>query len=286
MANLTKGSGSLFLFPRTVDRTMKLQTGLTLIANRQSGVVVANEEDGPLSNATVDIIATSIEDEEGKEVGSSKLLEFIDPAGNIAWAFGYNKTVDGHAVYQLKTGIEKWKGITGEIKEIGPTMKRADECASIGYELTWTTDVKEENLPEYPNYDTGYSFHGAHVKMTEKSLDSGYQLVVSTQQGVLLSENADSPRHHATCYDRGTTILSSDGDVLGDVMLLEDTDAAGNITWLYHEWWYTGSGIYRFIGGTGKFDGIEGSGDTLGMVAERADDHYMPSWELRWKIKT
>jgi hypothetical protein len=27
-----------------------------------------------------------------------------------------------------------------------------------------------------------------------------------------------------------------------------------------------------------------GVGKTLGMVCSRADDHYMPTWEMHWRI--
>ena len=69
--------------------------------------------------------------------------------------------------------------------------------------------------------------------------------------------------------------------------MLEDTDADGDIVWLYHEWWYgKGPGRYEFLGGTGKWADISGVGKTLGMVCSRADDHYMPTWEMRWKIES
>ena len=77
----------------------------------------------------------------------------------------------------------------------------------------------------YTDYDTGYSFHGAHVVTGTKALTNGLTLVANNQCGVLLSENPNSPRHNATCHDRGTTIKTSEGKTLGDVMLLEDTDA-------------------------------------------------------------
>ena len=68
-------------------------------------------------------------------------------------------------------------------------------------------------------------------------------------------------------------------------MLLEDTDPDGDIVWLYHIWWYgTGPGQYRFIGGTGKWEGIIGEGRTLGMLRPRTDDHWMLRSEMHWKI--
>ena len=111
-------------------------------------------------------------------------------------------------------------------------------------------------------------------------------LVYSNQSGVLLSEDPEamSPRNFATCFDRGTT-YQLEGETLGDIMLLEDTDPAGDIVWLYHEWWYgKGPGSYEFIEGTGKWKGITGRGVTLGMLRPRTDDHFMLRSEMHWNI--
>ena len=160
------------------------------------------------------------------------------------------------------------------------------------FEACWMVDPERRRgagfapVGDPADSDAGYSFHGPHVATGSMTLSNGVSLVLSDQSGVLLSENPDSPRHNATCFDRGTTIKSADGKALGDVMLLEDTDAAGDVTWLYHEWWYgQGPGRYRFLMGTGRWKGIEGEGRTAGMVARRADDHYMPKWELSWRIQ-
>ena len=71
----------------------------------------------------------------------------------------------------------------------------------------------------------------------------------------------------------------------GDVMLLEDTDPDGDIAWLIHVWWYgKGPGSYQFIGGTGKWEGIQGRGVTRGMFLGRSDDHFMLKSELYWNL--
>lgn len=75
------------------------------------------------------------------------------------------------------------------------------------------------------------------------------------------------------------------GDRIADVMLLEDTDPDGDVVWLHHLWWYdAGPGRYRFIGGTGKWDGITGEGRTLGVLRHRKDDHWMLRSEMHWNI--
>ena len=68
-------------------------------------------------------------------------------------------------------------------------------------------------------------------------------------------------------------------------MLLEDTDADGDIVWLCHIWWYDkGPGSYDFLGGTGKRKGISGRGTTRGSLRDRTDDHYMLKSEMHWNI--
>jgi len=70
------------------------------------------------------------------------------------------------------------------------------------------------------------------------------------------------------------------------LLLLEDTDPDGDVAWLAHVWWYgKGPGTYRFLGGTGKWEGITGVGITRGMLRPRSDDHFMLKSELRWKIE-
>ncbi len=162
----------------------------------------------------------------------------------------------------------------------------------LRWEVSWEVDKDRvwdyEALVEagaYTDYDTGYSFHGPRVVTGIKELSNGLLLSANTQAGVLISENEHSPRHDATFYDRGSTIKTPEGKALGDIMLLEDTDADGDVVWLYHEWWYgQGPGRYQFLGGTGKWAGIAGVGKTLGSVRTRADDRYMPTWEMHWRI--
>jgi hypothetical protein len=134
-------------------------------------------------------------------------------------------------------------------------------------------------------YDTGYSFHGPHVVRATKTLSNGLVLGSNSQSGVLVSENPDSPFHHGVSVGRGTTIKSLEGKVLGDVMIGETIDADGDMVWNYHTWWCAeGGGSYGIIGGTGKWEAITGVGKTLGLVRQRADDHFMLRWEAHWRV--
>ncbi len=291
-------AGLMFAGPATNDRTMPLSNGLTLTAFRQSGVIISTDTARPTSGLTLFTQGTAITNEEGALIVKAELHEMTDPDGDSVWAIGANRFDDGAPTacgkFRLVQGTGKWQGVSGFFGLTGLQQARADEHVMVNCETQWAFGNAGRasyedlvNKGNYTNYDTGFSFHGAHVDTRTVELSTGLRLVANTQSGVLLSNNPDSPRHNATCYDRGTTIKTSENKTLGDIMLLEDTDADGDVVWLYHEWWYDqGPGSYEFIAGTGKWRGISGIGRTLGMVAQRADDHYMPSWEMHWKLNS
>jgi hypothetical protein len=169
------------------------------------------------------------------------------------------------------------------------------------WKINWNLDIEHSRgvtvsaaKGTYPNYDRGFSIHGPHIPDLTKHLANGITLVANHQPfGVRLSEdpNAVSPRHYATAVGRGTTIKEG-GRILGDVLLLEDTDPDGDIAWLFHEWWYTeapGTGpasAYWYLGGTGKWKGISGVGKPLGRIRHRNDENNMLRVEISWTIET
>lgn len=287
-------TGYIFSGPRLEKKSKTLKNGNAIVAYHQSGVVVGESEKSPWHHATLFCQGTSVNDADGQLIQGIDLCEAIDPDGNISWGFLW-RPAGGPETFQFILGTGKWQGIRGEGRLRAPIQNRADDHLMPGFEISWEVDAEHSSLADhidaggdYPESDRCISFHGPHAVDSTKELSSGYILEVNSQSGVLYSENPEavSPRNYATCFDRGSTIKDAQGKTLGDVMLLEDTDADGDVAWLYHLWWYgEGGGIYKFIGGTGKWKGIIGDGKTGSMVAPRNDDHYMLRSEIRWRIE-
>ncbi len=138
---------------------------------------------------------------------------------------------------------------------------------------------------QHKGYDQGYVFAGPHITQATKKLKTGITWVDNYQQGVVVSENVNSPWYRATFLSHGTTLIDSAGTILGDVALCEMTDPDGDTTWMMISWWYAeGPGEFQIVQGTGKWEGITGEGKTLGSLQERSDDHFMPKWEMHWEI--
>jgi hypothetical protein len=287
-------SGYIFAGP-TVERKRKVvKPGVVLIDNHRSGVVVSDDTGSPWHKATYYAHGSILCDAEGKFIRQVAFCETVDPDGDVTWSILWEPS-PGKVTYHFIVGTGKWKGIAGEATITGKTS-RADDHAMPSYRMSWEIDPKnDETVPAfqpkgpYTNHATSLSFHGAHVTENIKELASGLKLIINTQLGVLVGEsttevNLQNPRGYAASYDKGVTVWSGDKR-LSDVMLLEDVDPEGDMTWLVHVWWYArGHGLYKFIGGTGKWEGIRGEGKTLGALMRRTDEYHLLRSEIHWRI--
>lgn len=274
-----------------MKKRKQIKKGIHIVAYHQRGVLVSEESDSPWYQAALFLQGTAIEDAKGTVLQDVALCEATDADGDLNWSILWRPNGDT-GTFTFKLGTGKWEGITGEGRMPGIIHKRADDHVMPKYEIQWRTDPNSHSIldalnrkEQYEYHDKGLSFHGPHITDSSRELGNGTKLVISSQSGVLLSENpqAKSPRNYATCYDRGTTIKTATGS--GDIMLLEDTDPDGDVVWLCHIWWYgKGPGTYEFIGGSGKWQGINGVGVTRGMLRQRSDDHYMLKSEMHWNI--
>jgi hypothetical protein len=287
-------SGYIFSGPSVERRRKYVKPGIVLIDNHRNGVIVGENPDSPWHNATYYTHGSILSDAEGKFIRQVAFCETIDPDGDVTWSILWEPS-PGKASYHFIVGTGKWKGIAGEATITG-VQDRADDHSMPSYRMSWEINEKnDEIVPAFPpkgpytNHATSLSFHGPHVTENIKELDSGLRLIINTQLGVLIGEsttevNVQNPRGYAASYDKGVTVWSGD-ERLSDVMLLEDTDPDGDMAWLVHVWWYArGRGLYKFIGGTGKWEGIRGEGTTLGQLMKRTDDYHLLRSEIHWRI--
>ena len=132
--------------------------------------------------------------------------------------------------------------------------------------------------------DTGYIFAGPVVEEKKKVVKEGVILIDNHRTGVVFSENSDSPWYHSAFYSHGSILRDLEGRLIQEVALCETTDVDGDLAWCIYWKPDEGPGSFHFVVGTGKWEGITGSGKALGMVQNRADDHIMPKYEIQWKI--
>ena len=284
-------SGYIFVGP-TVERKSKVvKPGVVLIDNVRSGVIVSDNTGSPWHIATLNTQGSILRDADGKFIRQVAFCETTDPDGDLTWSILWEPS-EGKASYHFIVGTGKWKGIAGEAAVAG-TQRRADDYTMPIYRMRWEVDERnDETIPPFQpkgpftNHATSLSFHGPHVTESIRELANGLKLIVNTQVGVLIGEDPSvpSPRSYVTSYDKGTTVWDR-GTRLADVMLLEDTDPEGDMAWLVHVWWYArGRGLYKFVGGTGKWEGIRGEGNTLPALMKRTDDYHFLRSGIHWRI--
>jgi hypothetical protein len=285
-------SGYIFTGP-TVERKRKfVKPGVILIDNHKSGAIVSDNTSSPWHKASYYAHGSILTDAEGKFIRQVAFCETIDPDGDVTWSILWEPS-EGKATYHFIVGTGKWKGIAGEATITG-TQRRADDGTIPSYKMNWELDEKnDQTVPafepkgQFTNQASSLSFHGPHVTEATRELSNGLKLIVNTQIGVLMPEDpsVQSPRGYVASYDKGVTVWK-DEERLADVMLLEDTDAEGDMSWLVHVWWYArGRGLYKFVGGTGKWEGIRGEGTTLPAILKaRTDDYHFLRSGIRWRI--
>lgn len=284
--------GYIVAGPKKEMRNMKFKDGQILISYHQKGTIVSEDPASPWHHATFFAQGSIVENSDDKTLQEVALCETTDADGDLTWSTLW-RIPDQPDQLRIVMGTGKWDGIVGSGTMSGEVRPRLDKGSMPKWNISWAIDhekSQKRNAPikvdDYEFHDQGLSFHGPHVTYFSRDLDNGLSLIVNSQSGVLRSDDPStkSPRNYATCFDRGTTV-SRNGKVQGDVMLLEDTDADGDIVWLCHIWWYgKGPGSYDFLGGTGKWKGITGRGTTRGSLRERTDDHFMLKSEMHWNI--
>jgi hypothetical protein len=98
-------------------------------------------------------------------------------------------------------------------------------------------------------------------------------------KGVVTSDQVEIPFHMSTQDCVGTTVLSTDGTIASSGGYCDGIDREGDV-WLIS--WY--NGYWTFLGGTGKYEGVEGGGTTR-QEPPMADGRSLVLWEGEWKMR-
>ncbi|KPK62595.1 MAG: hypothetical protein AMS21_07385 [Gemmatimonas sp. SG8_38_2] len=101
--------------------------------------------------------------------------------------------------------------------------------------------------------------------------------------GFVTANDPENPLHMMNQNCAGTTIVAPEGETMDGHGHCVGIDSEGDVAWL---WWSSAEvgNTWGFLGGTGKFEGIEGGGTTApGPIWP--DGKYIITWEGTWEMK-
>ena len=121
------------------------------------------------------------------------------------------------------------------------------------------------------------------VHSASEKLANGDTSQMMHLKGVVLTDDSSTSLHLAMQDCVGTTVIPADGAPPDGAGYCAGTDADGDLWWI---WWHNGpdGNNWGFLGGTGKFKGIEGGGTTDQLVMG-ADGRQAISWKGSWTTK-
>ena len=125
--------------------------------------------------------------------------------------------------------------------------------ALIAFLLAPAANAQERQISGYAAYIPGHS--------NTVTLADGRSLVENTIHSVLIEDDPQSPTHLMAQDCGGTNVLGSDGTPIQIVGSCTAIDADGDLFYISYQNTPEG-GTWRYMGGTGKFDGVEGDGTT------------------------
>ena len=121
----------------------------------------------------------------------------------------------------------------------------------------------------------------AHQEKME--LADGTMMVHQHLKGVVLAEGASVPFHMSSQDCIGSNIMDAEGMLIDGYGHCRGIDADGDVWFI----WYHNSpdgNSWGLMGGTGKFEGIEGGGTTQANPPT-ADGRLVITWEGTWTMK-
>ncbi len=121
------------------------------------------------------------------------------------------------------------------------------------------------------------------VASDTSELPSGKLLRRVHSKTIILADDDTLPFHLARQDCSGTYVLTPEGEIEIGRGHCEAVDQDGDVWWL---WWesVSESGKWGILGGTGKYDGMAGSGTTT-PIAAHDDGRFAVKWEGSWVMK-
>lgn len=149
-------------------------------------------------------------------------------------------------------------------------------AALIGLVWTSSAQAKEEKGEGKVAY--------VILSSTEFQMPDGRTARRIHQRGTILAEDPASSIHKSSQDCFGTMIMSADGPPAPGYGYCDGVDTDGD---LWTIWWKNESGggsNWGFLGGTGKFKGVEGGGTTKTEL-QSPDGRMLISWQGKWTLK-
>ena len=112
-------------------------------------------------------------------------------------------------------------------------------------------------------------------------LPEGRILQRAHSKGIVTAEDSSAPWHLGTEDCQTTFVLESDGSTAAGKFVCDIVDADGDVWWLTAD---VSAGAWQVIGGTGKYDGMEGEG-TFQILVQFPDGRYSFNYEGSYRLQ-
>ena len=121
------------------------------------------------------------------------------------------------------------------------------------------------------------------VSSEADELADGRTLVRSTSKGIVRADDPTVSVHLSSQDCSGTDLIAAEGNFVLGQGYCDGVDKDGDVWWI---WWRNSEqeNVWGFLGGTGKYEGIEGGGTTA--IETRLPDGRMSiRWQGTWQTK-
>ena len=145
----------------------------------------------------------------------------------------------------------------------------------VVFGLSWTPSVQAEEVAG------GGSASYVTVSSEAFELAEGRPAIRVHQKGSIVAE--DTPFHLSSQDCFSSLILATEGPPVPAYGYCDGTDRDGDFWTIWFKDEQGGGSTWGFLGGTGKYVGIEGGGTT--KVEMQSKDRMVITWEGKWTLK-